>query len=216
MASLAVYDSSRPVTDDAPTITPANASDAASCSTKKDHSTLPANSSAGISSGVPDGFSKTDPSTVPTPSSPKAENSTSTPASNMCEAENNIANNGQATPTEVAHNHDHVTSPSEAPSTAMQTTEPIPVIYPPRRPNIFRTREKHLQYPMRSRGPVAPDAVDTTKNGELSDEDNPDLQEFQAEREEMIQQKSEIFVRTMVRQVASQRRVEDLGDVWEI
>ncbi|KAK3356083.1 hypothetical protein B0H65DRAFT_439251 [Neurospora tetraspora] len=108
---------------------------------------------------------------------------------------------------------------AEAACTAIQSTSPVPTIYPPRRPNIFRTRQKHLCFPtsVYGRGQVGPDAVNTTQKLEAADGFSvADIEEFQAEIKERMMKTSEKFM-NMVRQSAwQQRRVEDLGEVFEI
>ncbi|KAK3495807.1 hypothetical protein B0T13DRAFT_496107 [Neurospora crassa] len=79
-------------------------------------------------------------------------------------------------------------------STAVTSTEPVGIYYPPRRPNIFRARAKHIRFPEHDQNPVVSDAVDKPESimaGDCEDFSFEDLEEFQS-------------------------RVEDLGTVQEI
>ncbi|EGZ76312.1 hypothetical protein NEUTE2DRAFT_122960 [Neurospora tetrasperma FGSC 2509] len=106
----------------------------------------------------------------------------------------------------------------EPTSTAVTSTEPVGVYYPPRRPNIFRARAKHLRFPEYDRNPAAGHAVD--KSEDAIDDESDDfsfegLEGFESEAKQEMEKKTEQFM-SVVQQCAWRPRVEDLGTVQEI
>ncbi|KAK1782014.1 hypothetical protein QBC45DRAFT_430265 [Copromyces sp. CBS 386.78] len=107
---------------------------------------------------------------------------------------------------------------AEAACTAITSTQPTPTIYPPRRPNIFRTRQKHVRFPVSGLSAVAPRAADPATE-ELEAADGfpvADRQEFQEDVQNRMTQKTARFMSKMRENAWKQRRVEDLGEVFAI
>ncbi|KAK3395805.1 hypothetical protein B0T20DRAFT_487255 [Sordaria brevicollis] len=108
----------------------------------------------------------------------------------------------------------------EAANTTLQSTAPVPVVYPPRRPNIFRTRQKHVRFPVSGLNAVTPynrTVGDTTQ--ELEEADGfpvADMEEFQREVKERMQKKTAAFINKVRQNAAQKRQVEDLGELFVI
>lgn len=144
----------------------------------------------------------------------------STPDTKNYEAPNNLTNPAPTEAEESTSNQiiaSNNTLGPEPPCTTVASTAPVPTYYPPRRPNIFKARAKHLQW---DRNPIATDVVNKAE-GVVEDVDDgedftmEDLEEFNSIRRQQIQKKTERFVR-MVQQTVWHLRVEDLGSVQEI
>ncbi|KAK3950170.1 hypothetical protein QBC32DRAFT_316154 [Pseudoneurospora amorphoporcata] len=102
--------------------------------------------------------------------------------------------------------------------TTVASTQPVGIYYPPRRPNIFRARAKHLRFPQYDRKPVASDAVGNSAGAMEEDDEDfslADLEELQSESKQRREKKTRQFVR-MVQHTGWGSRVEDLGAVQEI
>lgn len=127
-------------------------------------------------------------------------------------------------PTSISIPHRHINhaeekkSDMEKTSTAVTSTDPVGIYYPPRRPNIFRARAKHLRFPECDRNPIPSDAVDKSE-GFMEDVDDDlsfeDLEEFQSESKRKMADKTKRFM-SVVQQCEWRSRVEDLGTVEEI
>ncbi|KAK3950171.1 hypothetical protein QBC32DRAFT_326392 [Pseudoneurospora amorphoporcata] len=107
---------------------------------------------------------------------------------------------------------------AEAACTAVTSTQSIPTIYPSRRPNIFRTRQKHVRFSVSGLSAVAPRSADpTTEELEAADEfPVADLQEFEEDVKNRMRQKTQRFPNKMRENAWKQDRVEDLGEVFAI
>lgn len=102
--------------------------------------------------------------------------------------------------------------------TALQSTQPIPTIYPPCRANIFRTREKHVRFPVSGLSAVAPRTTSPTIQ-ELEEADGfavADMEEFQKDVKSRMEKKTAKFMAMMRKNAWQQQRVEDLGEVFTI
>ncbi|KAK1782013.1 hypothetical protein QBC45DRAFT_389924 [Copromyces sp. CBS 386.78] len=102
--------------------------------------------------------------------------------------------------------------------TTVASTQPVGIYYPPRRPNIFRARAKHLRFTEFDRKPVASDVVGKSASAMEEDDEDfslADLEELQSESKQRTERKTRQFVR-MVQHTGWGSRVEDLGAVQEI
>ncbi|KHE78688.1 hypothetical protein GE21DRAFT_1313514 [Neurospora crassa] len=156
--------------------------------------------------------------------SPRAERS---PAENQFGTLGTLANSSQA-PNDISNsalskqshiNHAEGKKLDVKPtSTAVTSTEPVGIYYPPRRPNIFRARAKHLRFPECDRNPIPSHAVDKSE-GFMEDVDDDlsfeGLEEFQSESKRKMAEKTKRFM-GVVQQCEWRSRVEDLGTVQEI
>lgn len=164
-------------------------------------------------------------STVVDSLSPRTESS---PDENQSGTLGTLANNSQA-PNDISNSalskQSHISHAEgkkldmRPNSTAVTSTDPVGIYYPPRRPNIFRARAKHLRFPECDRNPAASDAVDKSE-GIMEDDDDDDfsfkdLEEFQSEAKLKMEKKTNRFM-SVVQQCAWRSRVEDLGTVQEI
>ncbi|EGO51859.1 hypothetical protein NEUTE1DRAFT_141775 [Neurospora tetrasperma FGSC 2508] len=105
----------------------------------------------------------------------------------------------------------------EPTSKSVASTEPVGIYYPPRRPNIFRARAKHLRFPKCDRNPVASHVVNKSDDAMKDDDDSSieGLEEFESESKRNMERKTKRFM-SVVQQCAWRSRVEDLGTVQEI
>ncbi|KAJ4406207.1 hypothetical protein N0V85_004546 [Neurospora sp. IMI 360204] len=113
-------------------------------------------------------------------------------------------------------------SAPEDQNAAVESTAPVPTIYQPRRPNIFKKRGMK-----RAARPVYvwsqdSGAGDVAKATETIDDDDgegftaEDLQEFQSAGAEKMERKTKRFLHMVSQYSWRPRRVEDLGEAFEI
>ncbi|KAK3395803.1 hypothetical protein B0T20DRAFT_443820 [Sordaria brevicollis] len=102
--------------------------------------------------------------------------------------------------------------------TDLQSTRPVPTVYPPRRPNVFRTRQKNVRYPISGLNAVAPVNVgNQTEDLEAADGfPVADMEEFQAEIQEKMRKKTASFMNKVAQRTWTERPVEDLGELFTI
>ncbi|EGO51860.1 hypothetical protein NEUTE1DRAFT_141776 [Neurospora tetrasperma FGSC 2508] len=106
---------------------------------------------------------------------------------------------------------------NESNTTALTSTEPVPTIYPPRRPNIFNKRapRRNVRWRPEVLASLAPHATeDVAKDGDgLTLEE---LQEFQSENREVMEKKTAKFLGMVSQYSWRPRVVEDLGEAFAL
>ncbi|KAK3950172.1 hypothetical protein QBC32DRAFT_376932 [Pseudoneurospora amorphoporcata] len=97
------------------------------------------------------------------------------------------------------------------------SAQPVPVVYPPRRRNIFSKSapQRNVQWSKEILATIPTHATEDSDN----DEDGftmEELRQFRAEGKEKMERKTEGFLRTVGQYSWRPRVVEDLGEVFEL